>query len=246
MSFIGIFGRYILFLAKVFKRPERFSVYRKLIVSEIYNLGIKSLPFVIFVSVFVGAVVTLQTEANLEEGWLPRYLIGLATRDSIILEFSPTIISLLLAGKVGSYIASGIGTMKVTEQIDALEIMGVNPAGYLVLPKIIALVFINPFLITISMFIGITGGWLAGELTGACSSADFILGLQYQFGFYKIAYALTKTVLFAFIIASVSAFYGFYTEGGALEVGQSSTKAVVNSSVIVIVMNLILTDILLS
>ncbi len=239
-------GKYVLFLKEIFQKTEKRSVYYQLTIKEIYNLGLQSLPFVAFVSIFVGAVVTLQTEANTGNSWTPRYIIGFATRDSIVLEFSPTIISLLLAGKVGSYIASGIGTMRVTEQIDALEIMGVNSAGFLTLPKMIALVFFNPVLIMVSIVIGIYGGYLAGTLTGACTSEEFIMGLQVEFPLMKIIYSLSKTIVFAFFIATVPAFYGYYTTGGALGIGKASTKAVVYTSVIIIILNLILTDILLS
>ena len=181
----------------------------RLVIQEIYDLGLKSLLFVMFVSLFVGAVVALQTAANLEGSWMPTYLIGYATRDAIILEFSPTIISLLLAGKIGSNIASSIGTMRVTQQIDALEVMGVNPVTYLVRPKIFALVFFNPILISVSMFVGVIGGLIAGILSHDCTATEYINGLQYDFIPFKALYALIKTVLFAFIIASVSSFLDF-------------------------------------
>ena len=216
MGLIASFGKYLLFIAEVFRKPERRSVMYKLVVKEVYELGFKSLSFVVFVSLFVGAVVTIQTATNMTGSWMPRYLIGYATRDAIILEFSPTIISLLLAGKIGSNIASSIGTMRVTEQIDALEVMGVNPATYLVRPKIFALVFFNPFLISLSMFGGIFGGLVAGTLAGECTTAEFITGIQYDFNSFKAVYAIIKTLLFAFVIASVSSFHGFYTQGGAL------------------------------
>ena len=245
MSLIASFGKYLLFVADVFRKPERRSVMYRLVIQEIYDLGLKSLLFVMFVSIFVGAVVALQTAANLKGGWMPTYLIGYATRDAIILEFSPTIISLLLAGKIGSNIASSLGTMRVTQQIDALEVMGVNPVTYLVRPKIFALIFFNPILISVSMFVGVIGGLIAGILSHDCTATEYINGLQYDFIPFKALYALIKTVLFAFIIASVSSFYGFFTEGGALEVGKSSTKAVVYSSVVIIVSNYLLTQLLL-
>ena len=198
-----------------------------------------------FVSVFVGAVVTLQVAYNMENPLLPTYLIGLASRDSIILEFSPTMISLILAGKIGSHIASSIGTMRVTEQIDALEVMGVNSASYLVFPKICAAVLINPFLIILSIALGIVGGWLAGNLTGICPTEEFLLGLQYEFAPFTMAYALIKTIIFAFIITSVCAFFGYQTSGGALEVGQASTKGVVYTSILIIIFNYLITNLLL-
>lgn len=245
MSLISSLGRFVLFVADVFRRSERRSVMYRLTLKEISELGLKSVWFVVFVSLFVGAVVSLQTAANMEGGWMPSYLIGYATRDAIILEFSPTIISLLLAGKIGSNIASSIGTMRVTEQIDALEVMGVNPITYLVRPKIFALVFFNPLLICMSMFVGVLGGLLAVVLSGESTAAQFVAGIQYDFVPFKALYALIKTTLFAFIIAAISSFHGFYTEGGALEVGKSSTKAVVSSSVVIIVCNYLLTQLLL-
>jgi phospholipid/cholesterol/gamma-HCH transport system permease protein len=245
MKQIASFGRYLLFVGNVFRKAESSSMIYRLVIKEIINLGLKSILFVIFVSLFMGGVVTLQTVANMDGSWMPRYLIGFATRDAIILEFSPTIISLLLAGKLGSNIASSIGTMRVTEQIDALEVMGVNPVSYLVRPKIIAMMFFNPILIGISMIFGLLGGLSAGVLSGDCTIAEFVSGLQYSFIPFKAVYALIKTILFAFVIASISSFYGFYTKGGALEVGRSSTHAVVYSSVVIIVLNYILTKLLL-
>jgi phospholipid/cholesterol/gamma-HCH transport system permease protein len=194
----------------------------------------------------MGAVITIQTSFGLESTWVPLYAIGFAARESIILEFSPTIMSLILCGKVGSHIASEIGTMRVTEQIDALEIMGVNSAGYLILPKIIAAVFIFPFLVVISMFLGIFGGWLVGTITGVVTSYEYLYGIQYDFKVFNVTYALIKTVFFAFVIISVSAYFGYYTKGGALEVGRSSTQAVVYSSIFILLLNLLLTQLLLA
>ena len=230
----------------VFGKPEKFSIYRKQILKEIDSLGIGSLGIVTIISIFMGAVITIQSAFGFDSPWIPLYAVGLASRDSIILEFSPTIVSLILAGKVGSSIASELGTMRVTEQIDALEIMGINSSGYLIMPKIIAAVLINPFLIIISMFLGLFGGWLFGILTGVVTSYEFVYGIQYQFKPYNVTYALIKTVVFAFIITSVSAYHGYYTKGGALEVGNSSTKAVVYSSVVILLFNFLLTQLLLA
>jgi phospholipid/cholesterol/gamma-HCH transport system permease protein len=193
----------------------------------------------------MGAVVTIQATLNLVNPLLPSYLIGLATRDSLILEFSPTMIALILAGKVGSNVASEIGSMRVTEQIDALEIMGVNSANFLILPKIIAAMFFFPVLVIISMGIGMFGGWL-GSISVDVTTADFLEGLKYEFIPFYVTYALTKTVVFAFIITTVSSYYGYFTKGGALEVGVSSTKAVVYSSIVVLIFNFILTKLLLA
>jgi len=239
-------GRYTLFVKKVFGRPEKHSIFVKQVIKEIDKLGIDSLGIVFIISIFMGAVITLQTAYNLESPLIPRYTIGLAARDSMLLEFSSTIVGLILAGKVGSNIASEIGTMRVTEQIDALEIMGINPVGYLVLPKVVAFIFIIPFLVIISMGVGITGGFLAGSLSGEVPAPDYIYGIQYAFIPFYVVYSLIKGVVFAFVITTVSAYWGYYTEGGALEVGKSSTTAVVTSSVQILLFNLLLTQLLLA
>lgn len=210
------------------------------------NLGLESLGIVAIISVFMGAVVTIQTAFNTDHPLLPIYAVGFATRQSIILEFSPTIISLILAGKVGSRIASEIGTMRVTEQIDALDIMGVNSANYLILPKVVAAMLINPLLVIISMFLGILGGWLASTFTGLVMSAHYIYGIQLDFSAYDVFYALVKTVVFAFLITTTSSFKGYFVKGGSLEVGKASTRAVVQSSILIILFNLILTQMLLA
>ncbi|RPG57734.1 MAG: ABC transporter permease [Flavobacteriales bacterium TMED191] len=246
MHFLITTGQYILFLRKIFSRFEKRRVYLPRIVHEINELGMSSIGFVAFISVFVGAVVTLQVAYNMENPLLPTYLIGLASRDSIILEFSPTMISLVLAGKIGSHISSSLGTMRVTEQIDALEVMGINSASFLVFPKICATIIINPFLIILSIALGIVGGWLAGNLTGICPTEEFLLGLQYEFIPFNLAYALIKTVIFAFIITTVCAFFGYTTKGGALEVGQASTRGVVYTSILIIICNYFITHLLLN
>ena len=239
-------GRYTLFVKKVFGRPEKHSIFVKQVIKEIDKLGIDSLGIVFIISIFMGAVITLQTAYNLESPLIPRYTIGLAARDSMLLEFSSTIVGLILAGKVGSNIASEIGTMRVTEQIDALEIMGINPAGHLVLPKVVAFIFIIPFLVIISMGVGITGGFLAGSLSGEVPAPDYIYGIQYAFIPFYVVYSLIKGVVFAFVITTVSAYWGYYAEGGALEVGKASTTAVVTSSVQILLFNLLLTQLLLA
>ena len=210
------------------------------------KIGINSFGIVVIISLFVGAVITIQTNYNIENPLLPRYLVGVTVRDSLLLEFSSTMVALILAGKVGSSIASEIGTMRVSEQIDALEIMGVNSASYLILPKIIATLLFNPILTLISIIVGIFGGGIAGTLAGVLTPENFIYGIQYAFIPYYIVYSLIKTVFFAFIITSVSSFQGYYVEGGSLEVGRASTKAVVYSSVLILLFNVILTQLLLS
>ncbi len=238
-------GRYCHLLAEVFSKPERASIYWKRTLEEMDLLGLKSLGIVALLSVFMGAVIAIQTKTNIDNPLIPIHLVGFATRQSTILEFSPTIISLILAGKVGSTIAAEIGSMRVREQIDALDIMGVNSAGYLILPKIIACVVINPFLIIISMFLSIMGGYLAGTLSGLISSADYLQGIQMDFNAYHATYALVKTVVFAIVITTVSAYQGYYTRGGTREVGISSTKAVVYSDVVILITNYLLTQLLL-
>jgi phospholipid/cholesterol/gamma-HCH transport system permease protein len=246
MNYLFHFGRYWLFLRQLFSKPEKMSIYWKQLIRETDAFGYGSLGIVTLTSVFMGAVITIQTVYNLLSPLLPMSVVGIVARDSIILEFAPTMISLVLAGKIGSSIASQIGTMRVTEQIDALEIMGINPATYLVLPKIIAAVFILPFVVILSMFLGIAGGYLAGTMAGVISGTDYILGLQDSFIPYNVTFALIKTVVFAFLITTVSSYHGFYTHGGALEVGQSSTKAVVYSSILVLVFDYMLTQLLLT
>lgn len=246
IRFLSAFGSYWILLGKVFSRPEKPGIYYKQTVREIMSLGVRSIGITTIISFFMGAVITLQTAYNTENPIYPTYLIGLGCRDSIILEFSSTIVALILAGKVGSNIASEIGTMRVTEQIDALELMGVNSASYLILPKVVASLVFNPFLCLISIIVGIFGGWLAGTSAGVITTQDFIYGIQYAFIPYYITYSLIKTLFFAFIITSISSFQGYNVEGGSLEVGRASTKAVVYSSVVILLFNVILTQLLLS
>ena len=240
MRVIFHIGRYTKFLGSVLRKPDKWAMFRKLLVSEMNTIGIESMGIV----TFMGAVMCLQT-AHQVSGWIPVYTIGFTVRQTMILEFSPTLIPIILAGKVGSNIASQLGTMRVTEQIDALEIMGVNSAGYLVLPKIVAGLFCIPMLVIFSMFLGITSGLGIALLTGVSSFADFQLGMQIDFKTYDVVYALIKTSVFALIMTSVSAYHGYHTEGGALDVARSSTKAVVYSAVIIMISNLVLTQILL-
>lgn len=239
-------GRYWLFVKGLLTKPEKFRVYYRQVIHELNNIGVGAVGIVLLTSFFMGAIITIQSAYNLVNPLVPLYAIGVVARDSIILEFSPTIIMIILAGKVGSSIASEIGTMRVTEQIDALEIMGINSSGYLTVPKIVAAVLICPFVVIISMFSGIIGGWIAGDLSGVVPSADYIKGVQDQFVPFNITFAMIKTVVFAFIITSVSAYQGFYTQGGALEVGQSSTKSVVRSIVLILVFDYILTQLILA
>jgi len=244
--FLTEVGRYFLLLKKIFSRPEKMSIFYRQTLTELVSLGINSVGIIAIISFFMGAAVGLQTAYNTENPMYPKYLIGLGTRDSMILEFSSSVAALILAGKVGSSIASEIGTMRVSEQIDALEMMGVNSASYLILPKVTAAVFFNPLLTLLSICIGILGGFLACTQLGGIPAEDFIYGIQYAFIPFYVTYSLVKTLFFAFIITTVSAFQGYYVSGGSLEVGRASTKAVVYSSLLILLFNVILTQLLLS
>jgi phospholipid/cholesterol/gamma-HCH transport system permease protein len=246
MNLLFHFGRYWIFMKQLISKPEKISLYKVQFVRELDNFGYGSMGIVALTSIFMGAVITIQTVYNLVNPLIPMSAVGIIARDSIILEFSPTLISLVLAGKIGSSIASEIGTMRVTEQIDALEIMGINSSAYLVLPKIAAAILIFPFVVMLSMGMGVTGGYIAGTMAGVISSVDYIKGIQDNFVPYNVTFALTKTVVFAYIITTVASYHGFHTEGGALEVGQSSTKAVVYSSILILVFDYVLTQILLT
>lgn len=246
MNPLSNIGRYFILMARVFKKPQKYSVYFRQIIFEINNIGISSLPIIAIISVFMGGIITIQAAFGFNSPWVPLYAVGFTTRESILLEFSPTIVCLILAGKVGSNIASEIGAMRITEQIDALEIMGINSAGYLIFPKIAAAVFIFPFLIALSMFLGILGGYVMGVSAGACTAYEYVFGIQAFFEPWKLYYSFTKVIVFAYIITSVSSYYGYYTRGGALEVGKSSTNAVVYSSILILLFALILTNLFLN
>ena len=239
-------GRYFILMGKVFSKPEKRTIYWQRILVEMQALGLSSIGIVAIISVFMGAVITIQMALNFESPFIPQYLIGYAARESMLLEFSSTIVALILAGKVGSNIASEIGTMRITEQIDALEIMGVNSASYLILPKIISTVIFFPFLTTLSMGIGIAGGYVLCILTGAVNPDAYITGIRYDFKPFYITYSLIKSSFFAFIFTSISGFFGYYANGNSLEVGRASTQAVVISSIVILIFNLILTQLLLT
>lgn len=238
-------GRYIQLIGRVFARPEKRLIYYRQTIREINKLGINSSGIVVIISLFVGAVITIQTNYNIENPWLPRYLIGVTVRDSLLLEFSSTMVALILAGKAGSSIASEIGMMRITEQIDALDVMGINSAGFLILPKVIATVFFFPILCLLSIFVGLLGGYLSCVLGDVIPPNDYIYGIQYVFYPHYVWYALTKTAFYAFIITTVSSFHGYFVEGGAIEVGKASTRAVVQSSILILLANLVLTNLLL-
>lgn len=238
-------GLYSVLMRRAFTRPEKWSVIKSRVIDEMDKLGVRSLGLVALMSVFVGAVITLQTASNIDSPLIPLYTVGFATRESVILEFSPTMLSLILAGIVGSSIASEIGTMRVNEQIDALDIMGINSPGYLIMPKVVAAVIFFPFLIMISMALGMVGGYIVSIGTGLVNSHEYIYGIQYDFKPYHVFYALTKTLFFAAIITSVSAFHGYHARGGSREVGLASTKGIIYSDVVILLVNYILTQLML-
>lgn len=242
---LATFGRYCVFMARVFSAPEKWKVFFRRTSDEIVKLGIDSIPLVSVISIFIGAVITIQMKLNTDSPLLPAYSVGLATRDIVLLEFSNSILCLILAGKVGSSIASEIGTMRVTEQIDALEIMGVNSAQFLVLPKLTAFLFFIPVLVVFSIVTAFIGGWLVAVTTDLISVAKYTYGMQAFFREWYVWYGLIKSFVFAYIIATVASFYGYYVSGGSLEVGKASTNAVVASSILILLFDVILTKILL-
>ena len=238
-------GKYFLLLSRIFKKPDNIKLYLRQILNEMVSLGLGSLGLISIISLFMGAVVTIQTVSAINSPFIPLYTVGFATRQSFILELAPTVMCLILAGKIGSNISSEIGTMRSSEQIDALEIMGVNSASYLILPKIIASLITIPLIIIYSMFLGIIGGWLVGIYSDMLSVDDYLYGLRWDFEMFHITYALIKTLFFAFVVTSIPAYHGYYTRGGSLEIGRASTKSVVYSSITILVINYILTQLLL-
>lgn len=245
MGILFHIGRYFSFLGEALRRPQKARVFAQSTLVELEAIGVQSVGIVALLSLFMGAVIAIQT-AHQVSGWIPAYTIGFTVRQTMILEFAPTIIPVILSGKVGSNIASQIGTMQVTEQIDALEVMGVRSVSHLVLPKLLAGLLIFPFLVIISMVLGIGAGAFICDFAALSTFADFKYGIQVDFRAFDVAYALIKTCIFALIITSVSAYHGYHTSGGAREVGRSSTKAVVYSVVIVMVANLVITQLLLT
>jgi len=238
-------GQYTLFLKRAFSLPDKWSIFGRRTVQEIIKLGVDSIPLVIVISLFIGAVITIQMQLNVSSPLIPAYSVGLATRDIVLLEFSNSILCLILAGKVGSNIASEIGTMRVTEQIDALDIMGINSTNYLVLPKIVAFVTFMPILVIFCIATSFVGGWLVSVFSDLISTSRYIYGLQALFQEWYVWYGLIKSLFFAFIIASVASYFGYYVKGGALEVGKASTNAVVSSSILILLFDVVLTKLLL-
>ncbi|GGH04667.1 ABC transporter permease [Sphingobacterium alkalisoli] len=239
------FGEYLLLLKKVFKKPEKWKIYRKEILHEMNEIGVGSIGLIIIISTFIGAVMTMQIAFQLVSDLIPNSIIGQINRDSNILELGPTISALVLMGKVGSSISSQIGSMRVTEQIDALEIMGINAAGYLILPKVVAGVIMMPVVVVISIFCALVGGLLGGSLTGAVSAGDYIIGIRESFQGFTMVVAMVKAFIYGFIITSVPAHKGFHVRGGALEVGQAGTRAVVVGCISILASDYIITALLL-
>ncbi len=245
MRLLTQIGTYFILMSRAFSRPEKLIVLYRQTIKEIEKEGINSFSIVVIISLFVGAVITIQTNFNIENPLLPKYLIGVTVRDSLLLEFSSTMVALILAGKVGSSIASELGMMRITEQIEALEVMGINSASYLILPRIIAAVLFFPILCLLSIMVGLTGGYLSCLLANVIPPSEYIYGIQYAFYPYYISYAMTKTAVYAVIITSVSSYFGYNVKGGAVEVGKASTRAVVQSSVLILLANLVLTKTIL-
>ncbi len=239
------FGHYCLFMRRVFSVPDKWRVFFRRTVLEISKLGLDSIPLVVIVSLFIGAVCAIQMQINFSSPFLPRYAVGLATRDVVLLEFSNSILCLILAGKVGSNIASEIGTMRVTEQIDALEIMGVNSCSFLILPKVVGFFVFMPVLVAFCIFMSLLGGLCVALFTDIISVSRYTYGLQVMFNEWYIWYGIIKSLFFSVVISSVSSYYGYYVKGGALEVGKASTNAVVSSSILILLLDVLLTKILL-
>lgn len=238
-------GQYFLLMKRVFERPDKFRMFLREMLKEMYKLGYDSLWIVIIISFFIGAVITIQLGLNLTSPLIPKFTIGFTTREIVLLEFSSTVMCLILAGKIGSSVASEIGTMRVSEQIDAIEIMGINSANFLILPKIVGIMLFVPVLVLISMFTGIIGGYIACSINPEMPISAYIQGIQYLFEPYYLFYSMVKSEVYVFLIASIAAFYGYFVKGGALEVGKASTKAVVSSSIMILVADLLLTQLML-
>lgn len=241
---LSTFGRYLELMKKTFARPERMRMFFKQYIKEMNQLGVDSIGIVLLISFFIGAVICIQIKLNIQSSWMPRFVTGYTTREIMLLEFSSAIMCLILAGKVGSNIASEIGTMRVTQQIDALEIMGINSANFLILPKIIGMITMIPILVSFSIFAGFIGAYATSVIANVITLEDLTLGLQYDFKEWYVWMGYIKSVFFAFIISSVSAFFGYTVDGGSVEVGKASTNAVVSSSVLILFADIFLTQLL--
>ena len=239
-------GEYTQLMGRTFALPLRWHMFHRSVVREIYSLGVGSIWIVFIISFLIGAVITIQLSINMTSPLIPRFTIGYSAREIMILEFSSTVMCLILSGKVGSSIASELGTMRVTEQIDAMEIMGVNSANFLILPKIVGFMSFIPVLSVFSMITGIYGGYIACDLANGLTHQDYVYGLQLFFTPAYVGHSIIKSLVYAFIISSVASYYGYCVKGGALQVGSSSTRAVVNSSVLILFFDVLLTNLMLT
>ena len=244
LKYLAILGRYLIVMGRTFSVPERMRMFFKSYVKEMAQLGVNSIGIVLLISFFIGAVICIQMKLNIQSPWMPKFVTGYTTREIMLLEFSSSIMCLILAGKVGSNIASELGTMRVTQQIDALEIMGVNSASYLILPKILGLITIMPFLVIFSAATGILGAYATAYIGHVLSPDDLTVGLQHDFKAWFMWMSIIKSLFFAFIISSVSSYYGYTVKGGSVEVGEASTSAVVSSSVLILFSDVFLTQLL--
>ncbi|MGP1350121.1 MAG: MlaE family ABC transporter permease [Hoylesella marshii] len=243
-KYLTTLGAYLILMGRAVAKPERMRMFLKRYVAEMSALGVNSIGIVLLISFFIGAVICIQMKLNIQSPWMPRFVTGYTTREIMLLEFSSSIMCLILAGKVGSNIASELGTMRVTQQIDALDIMGVNSACYLILPKIIGMVTIMPFLVIISSATGILGAYATSYIGHVLSPEDLTIGLQHQFNPWFVWMSIIKSLFFAFIISSVSSYFGYTVQGGSVEVGKASTDAVVSSSVLILFSDVFLTHLL--
>ena len=243
-NWLTTLGQYLLLMGRTFSRPERMRMFFKQYIKEMAQLGVNSIGIVLLISFFIGAVICIQMKLNIQSPWMPRWVSGYTTREILLLEFSSSIMCLILAGKVGSNIASEIGTMRVTQQIDALEIMGVNSASYLILPKIAGMISIMPFLVIFSSAMGIVGAYATAYIGHIMPPDDLTLGLQHSFKAWFVWMSIIKSLFFAFIISSVPAFFGYTVEGGSVNVGKASTDAVVSSSALILFSDVFLTQLL--
>ena len=243
-KWLTTFGRYVMLMGRTFSRPERLRMFFKQYVKEMAQLGVDSIGIVLLISFFIGAVICIQMKLNIQSPWMPRWVSGYTTREIMLLEFSSSIMCLILAGKVGSNIASEIGTMRVTQQIDALEIMGINSASYLILPKIMGMLTIMPFLVVFSSAMGIVGAYATAYIGHIMTPDDLTIGLQHNFNSWFVWMSIIKSLFFAFIISSVPAFFGYSVEGGSVDVGKASTDAVVSSSALILFSDVFLTQLL--
>ncbi|MCQ2117457.1 MAG: ABC transporter permease [Bacteroidales bacterium] len=238
-------GEYWLLMKKAFRKPEKWSIFFKQFIEEADKLIIGSIPIIAIISLFIGAVVVIQTDKNMDNPLIDKMYIGFMARETLVLEFCSTMVALILAGKMGSNIASELGSMRITEQIDAMEIMGVNSAGYLILPKLVSATLLSPLLMLMSFILGLLGGALVVQVMGMISLSQYVQGLQFAFKPHYVTYSMTKMAVFCFIITSVCSYFGYYAKGGSLGVGRSSTRAIVISSALILVFNYLLTNILL-